>query len=294
MREPCSYMYCSFPSNWLQVDVSRENVTGFTNMVIKKYYKSGYNTLGENLAGVLCRQIISFENYAKAMRKNVPLIYVQDAIYNATNFIDINCPSDVLNKLKKMEYWLTIEFHGNGVTYKIRKAGELKERITINYTSDFPKSQYMELRNRYIEKYGSDSFKNIARNEYRRVKSHIRDIGKMLESLYYGNKFYTEEKSIKFFHIVNELGFDVDNENKYSRTFELLTVIFCSISERIQAKKNEELQSIFFLIEQVLLNYLTVSNADESIIVTYEDIVEHFFKNGNSKHFFEMIDKVLF
>ena len=279
VRKPYSHIYCNFPSNWLQVDVSRENVTGFSDMIIRQYYKSGYNTFGENLAGVICRQIISFENYAKTMKREVPLIYLQDTIYNAMSFIGAKRSHDVLNKLERMQYWLTIEFHGEGVTYKVRKAGDLKDRVTINYASDFPESQYKELRDRYIEKYGPDSYKSIDLDEFKRERLRNRDIYNALESLYYTDEFYIGKKIEKIFsHIANELGLDVENGNTGSGKFEFLTLILCGVAERERSKKNEELRSTFFLIEHVLLNYLNVSNADESITVTYEDIVEKFLK----------------
>lgn len=273
-REPrrlYNITFLNFPSNWLQVDVSRENVTGFTDMIVQKYGKE--NALGEKIARCLYKQIISFENYAKDEQKKVPLIYVQEAIQNAIDFADMNKYSDLVEKLYRMKYHLIIEFTNKGVTYKVEKIGKSKNRITVNHITHVAKKSYENLRRQIHSKVtGTRSNKILFYNELKRFGIQVDEISPFLEEDIRRGEFSIEKEwRYRFENIINYIDFDLGSGGK--NFFELLTImLLLDIPDNTLLRKKDERVSIVFLIENFVLSYLTVSNANESIVINYEDI----------------------
>lgn len=279
-RRPYNIIYFNFPSNWLQVDVSRENVTGFTDMIVQQYGKSKGNTLGEKIARCLYKQIISFEIYAKTEQKKVPLIYLQEVIQNALDFAKLCNTSDINKELRKMYYHLIIEFSNKGVTYKIRKMGKSKNRITVEYIDDSAKIQHRVLRKKLEPQLaGFRSHGFVLNDKLKKFKFRFGDIPRIMEEFIYRNDIYIDqEHRYQLDSIVNELGFDIEYENKYKIIFELLTVFLLEIPEKELLNKKGERLPIMFLLENVALNYLTVNNMDEGITVNYENIGKNILK----------------
>ena len=277
-RRPYNIIYFNFPSNWLQVDVSRENVTGFTDMIMQQYGKDKKTILGEKIAKCLCKQIISFENYAKDEQKRVPLIYVQEAIQNAIDFVNMNESSDLIEELRKMQYHLIIEFTSKGVTYKVRKIGKSKNRITVNYVDEFAKRSYKNLRRQFVSKEtGIHAHKILFSDEFRKFDIRFDEISRILEeSIYRSGLSIGKEHIHQFEGILDQSDFDVENGGK--RIFELLTLFLLEIPDKVLRYNKDERAPIIFFIENVILSYLTTSNANESIIINYEDIEQNILK----------------
>lgn len=282
-RRPYNIIYFNFPSNWLQVDVSRENVTGFTDMIAQKYGDSEKNILGEKIARCLYKQIISFEYHAKDGQKKVPLIYVQEAIQNAIDFVGKNSASGLNEELRRMQYHLIIEFTGKGVTYKVRKIGKSKNRITVNYLDDFAKKSYKYLQRQIVAKeLGIHAHKIMMHSdEFKRFNVRFDNIPRILEETIYRSGFNIgKESRYRFEGILNQLNFDLESEGK--KIFEFLTIFLLEIPDKVLLNNKEERAPIIFFIENVILSYLTTHNPDENIIVYYEDIENSILKETNN------------
>lgn len=277
-RRPYNIIYFNFPSNWLQVDVSRENVTGFTDMIMQQYGKGKKTILGEKIAKCLCKQIISFENYAKDEQKKVPLIYVQEAIQNAIDFVNMNESADLIEELRKMQYHLIIEFTSKGVTYKVRKIGKSKNRITVNYVDELAKRSFKNLRRQIVSKEAvTHAHKILFSDAIRKFGIPFDEIPRILEEAIYRSGFNIGKEHINQFEgILEQLDFDVENGGK--RIFEYLTLFLLEIPDKVLHYKKDERAPIIFFIENVILSYLTTSNANESIIINYEDIEQNLLK----------------
>ena len=100
----------------------------------------------------------------------------------------------------------------------------------------------------------------------------------MEEFIYRNDIYIDQEHRYQLDSIVNELGFDIEYENKYKIIFELLTVFLLEIPEKELLNKKGERLPIMFLLENVALNYLTVNNMDEGITVNYENIGKNILK----------------
>ena len=179
-----------------------------------------------------------------------------------------------------MCYHLIIEFSNKGVTYKIRKMGKSKNRITVEYIDDSAKIKHLILRKKLdpkITEFRSHNF--VFNDKFKKFNIRFGDIPRILEEFIYKNDVYIDQKyRHQLDSIVNKLGFDIEYENEYTMIFEFLTVFLLGIPEKELLNKKAERLPVMFLLENLALNYLTVSNMDECITVNYEDIGKNILK----------------
>ena len=103
------------------------------------------------------------------------------------------------------------------------------------------------------------------------------EIPRILEEAIYRSGFNIGKERINQFEgILEQLDFDVENGGK--RIFEYLTLFLLEIPDKVLHYKKDERAPIIFFIENVILSYLTTSNANESIIINYEDIEQNLLK----------------
>ncbi len=267
-------IYINFPSNWLQVDVSRENVTGFTDMVVESNTRNNCNVLGENIAAALYEQIVSFLDYAKREQKNLPLIYLQEVIEYAINFLGRIRFSSLYTKLKNMQYHLIIEFTSNEIIYRVGQGEELESMSLVRYNGNEAKKTHgffrKRIRSREIESHPQEI--TIGNESY---NIHFRDIPRFLEEVY-RKGFYGEER-----HTHRPEDFikqsEVRIEGGIGRIFENLTVLLLELPDkaflnRSIYEKGDRNSSLICFIEYLVLQNLTISNANKGIAVKYKDI----------------------
>ena len=261
-------IYINFPSNWLQVDVSREKVTGFTEMVMQKNLKDGCNVLGENIAKSLHAQINDFLKYVKKERIEVPLIYLQEIIQYAINFSMGSKYSNVHVKLRSIQYYLIIEFIGNGIVYKMEPRGREIDSIKIKYANEEARKSHIfwqkkvcskEVKSRSVEVTLDDERFNVRYKDIRRLGEDIiyKDSGYALKSIMKELGLGKEYGKVGFLGILTVLLLEIPYENFTNNKF----------------FENRNGKSLLLLsIEDTVLQNLTVNNASEGIIVNYEDI----------------------
>ena len=101
----------NFPANWLQLDVSRENVTEFSTMNDDIFGK---------IAESLYQQLLQYIQYIENKETNIAAIYLQDVIRYACDFCGERIETkELCEKLENMKYKLLITFTERGICYQI-------------------------------------------------------------------------------------------------------------------------------------------------------------------------------
>ncbi|MDR2944011.1 MAG: ATP-binding protein [Methanosarcinales archaeon] len=105
----------NFPSNWIQIDVSRENITEFSNFITQSEKNS--TDIGYSIAEVLSSQISEFLEHSKTNEITSPVIYIEEIIRYAISFCGSTNPC--YTKLLNLTYIVNIVFTSNGILFEI-------------------------------------------------------------------------------------------------------------------------------------------------------------------------------
>lgn len=95
----------NFPSNWIQIDVSREKINSFSPIITKKYNENDVNTIGIKIAEALYNQLLYFMSYSKENSVNISSIELQDIIQYAIYFCG-NESCDVYKRLLNLKKYI--------------------------------------------------------------------------------------------------------------------------------------------------------------------------------------------
>ncbi|BAH07152.1 ATP-binding protein [Clostridium kluyveri] len=93
-------IFMNFPANWIQIDVSREKLKGFSDMIRDINHK---NPIGIKIAEVIYNQLTCFLNYSRENSISIPKSCVQEIIQYAICFCR-NENSSVYKKLLNLKY----------------------------------------------------------------------------------------------------------------------------------------------------------------------------------------------
>ncbi len=262
----------NFPANWVQIDVSREKITGFTQLIKKSNSKNSKNLIGEKIAECLYNQILCFLEYSKKTDIRLPIIYLQKVIQYAISFCGQN-RVDIRKKIDKLKYILNIKFTDKSVIYEIKHRENIKQRKVISYENDEAKLICNKLKNNLKINFNPRN-KHIQDNK-RNKQEDLRYLYRLFESTIIEENFiYTEKKIYK---LLNEIGLKL--RVKSSNINYLFTLLLLMISDDDFIKK--ETASIISFIEIFIMQTLNISNVEKginSISVNYDDLVM-FFNN---------------
>ncbi len=76
----------NFPANWIQLDVARENITGFSNALNDEDNEKRSREIRKQIAYSLYDQFLQYIQYTKNQTTDIPAIYLQNAIEHALLF----------------------------------------------------------------------------------------------------------------------------------------------------------------------------------------------------------------
>jgi hypothetical protein len=101
----------NFPANWVQIDVSREKITSFSNIIKSKYEKG---MLQNKIAISLHDQLLNYLQYCKNNTVNSPVLSIKELI----DFIKLFCnEKELCNDLKKIQYDMFVKFTSDAIEY---------------------------------------------------------------------------------------------------------------------------------------------------------------------------------
>lgn len=266
--------YMNFPANWLQLDVSREKITGFSELINPHGAKNSIDLLRMNIAKCLYKQILSYTAYVKKEKHNVPVIYLEELLRDAIRFAEIGQDSDIYTKLKAMQYHLKIRFTRDGVIYGIKhlKSHKSKNRYDIDYVDEEAKNVHQSWMRKLNDINGRTAFSKIVYDD-KIMNEHIdryRELQIFFDEMVYRKDIFINERiELKFYQLMKALGIELKFER--DSIFILLTLLFLVHLNEILLKDKKRM-NLLFLIEAAMFQYLTVGNTEECIVVKYKDL----------------------
>ena len=161
-------IWINFPSSWLQLDVSRENITGFSDVVTKGENQDRVvlDRLGHRIAESMYKQLKQFMEYAEKEDTEVDVrtLYLQDAAEQALMLCGENA-GELVDKLRKLQYELVIEFTETGLSYYLEHKN-IQNKQRIRFSSDQANAEWNKRKNminsgkdkqNHITKHGKDT-----------------------------------------------------------------------------------------------------------------------------------------
>ena len=248
----------NFPANWLQLDVSRENVTEISIMNDDIFGK---------IAKSLYQQLLQYIQYIENKETNIAAIYLQDVIRYACDFCGESIETkELCEKLENMKYKLLITFTERGICYQIGRHVISGERIILTYSNKNAKVEH-------------DKFKLQMKRNMRKKNSSVRDnfkmVGRELNGLleWYPTGMYINDKIKYVLDHSNRSNIGVKHTGEeHKDMFILLSLFLVNPSDDILGDPSKE-DSIVNFLELVFLEYFQIgSEENQKKEVTYDEM----------------------
>lgn len=267
----------NFPSNWLQLDVARDNITDFSDIINDN---GGADLLGEKIAESLYKQIVQYIQYTKERKTNIPAIFLQDVIQCALDF----CGNQSLNKvlctnLDALRYVVAVEFTEDGLVYKIIRRKARGKRIKIRYVEENAKKE----RNKWIGHLRRHEIKiNYPLEEnanHHNIQASKKTLMRLIEETAHRNVMYTYtidgrtryeiERLIK--EIVGEL--QMEDDRKF--IFKVLSVMLLNMTDKVIGNSYKKEPGVVFALKSALLQYFCIGQEEkQEMRIMYDELRE--------------------
>jgi hypothetical protein len=250
----------NFPANWLQLDVSRENITEISIMNDDIFGK---------IAESLYQQLVQYIQYIENKETNIAAIYLQDVIRYACDFCgESMVTKELCEKLENMKYKLSITFTERGICYQIGRQVISEERIILTYSNKNAKVEHDKFKLQ---------MKRNKRKKYSSVRDNLKMSGREL-SVLLGREIYSTSMFIndKIRYVLNHLirsniGVIHTGEEKKD-LFVLLSLFLVDPSDDILSDSSKE-DSIVTFLELVFLEYFHIgSEENQKEEITYDEM----------------------
>lgn len=267
----------NFPSNWLQLDVARDNITDFSDIINDN---GGADLLGEKIAESFYKQIVQYIQYTKERKTNIPAIFLQDVIQCALDF----CGNQSLNKvlctnLDALRYVVAVEFTEDGLVYKIIRRKARGKRIKIRYVEENAKKE----RNKWIGHLRRHEIKiNYPLEEnanHHNIQASKKTLMRLIEETAHRNVMYTYtidgrtryeiERLIK--EIVGEL--QMEDDRKF--IFKVLSVMLLNMTDKVIGNSYKKEPGVVFALKSALLQYFCIGQEEkQEMRIMYDELRE--------------------
>ncbi len=269
-RGNCNDIIINFPSNWIEIDVSREKLTGFSKLIESNYGKNSQSILGVRLAEGLYNQVLCFLEYSKKTNINFPIIYLQEVIHYAFKFCGKNNNLDITRNLTELEYMLNIKFTSEGIVYEIVHKGNSGKIVDISYVDKKAKiiceewKKKIDLDILHKSKYSYKSIETV----------DLRYMSRLSEE----NLYFNEIFNYRFDHTLDELAKNFDN-------IIYLSILLLKMPDETRTKDNEKMQLHTLFLKHIMqkLSISDVENGKNTISVKYDDLFLFLQKESNGK-----------
>lgn len=250
----------NFPANWLQLDVSRENITEISIMNDDIFGK---------IAESLYQQLVQYIQYIENKETNIAAIYLQDVIRYACDFCgESMVTKELCEKLENMKYKLSITFTERGICYQIGRQVISEERIILTYSNKNAKEEY-------------DNFKLQLKSQEKEkhffIKDDIpmtgRELRHFLKKELYSSSMYKNDKTRHALEYLIRGDMRVKHtREEYKDLFVLLSLFLVYSFDEIRSESSKE-DSIATFLEQVFLQYFHIgSEENQKEEVTYDEM----------------------
>lgn len=271
-------IYMNFPANWIQLDVSREKLTGFSEQIINLEKNKQLDAVGIRIASALCKQIIDFIEYSKKGITDIPVVCLQEVINDGLDFCKMYPDSDAHKQLNSLRYSLQITFSKSEVIFEICHRGESK-KSAINYTEGVSSKNKRDLIKRW-ERLGSKN--HIVTNLLDERSGFSREVYRYLEEFTYiisKGRHVNKDISSRFKEFFYDLQLDFNSGN--DDVFCFLAMLLMNIPDEDITGDSKRMSPLLFFIESIVMQILTVrdiENGSNKIKVSY-DMISKYLEN---------------
>ncbi len=285
--EKYSDIIANFPANWIQIDVSREKLTGFSDMIKNLGDKDPEQKIGNRIANAMYKQITSFLNYAERANVNIPVIYVDEIIRKLNCFCVSN--SSIHQKFGELKYFTEILLDQDGITYVLKHRGNSKEkartyRDLVKQISEEEWSEKLHSK-KYCGKSSLDIMEYYFREIFRLAEPHVYASNRV----YYHKDLSVQWQSKFLKSKEKEFGLDL-NQDEIFYIFSIRLMFINRMDgndEARAARAARAARGIIPLLESLMLQQFSVSaveRGDNKVRIQYADLFGFVDKLGD---FFE-------
>lgn len=279
-------IYMNLPANWIQIDVSREKLAGFSEHIKKTEGKNPQKSIGIRIAEALHKQITSLLQYSKTKKVDLPVMYLQEVIQYSLSFCGKNHTIDIYRKLMELKYKLNVRFTADGITLELTRRGKGDEKSRITFEDELARVT----RNNWKERLQFDiSDEQVYIKNSEIVTGELNELRYILLRELQGNllrrgAYKNLELSSETKRLV--LGMDPDMRFEHEGFVALLSLFLVGMPEETIEKDKEKVHFSLVLLEIVAMKRIKISdveNGNNHIYVTYNEMNEFFGKSRMTK-----------
>ncbi|WMM26024.1 ATP-binding protein [Tissierella sp. MB52-C2] len=278
-----SNILANFPANWIQLDVSREKLVGFSEDLKKIIGKDIHLSVGVQIAEVLLDQIRWILNNSESSVSQNPVINLQEAILFAIDFCNRSNNTEIYKKLLVLKYILHIDFTKEEIVFALGHKGDCKERINVTYSAEMSRKNINEL----LERIGTLDFRedlyidSIHKNDIREIHPMlVREFYRFLEEFVITRDIKMSKNfRYKFEQIIHTTSFsESDQADDILKIIAIIMLLYLDKQGELQENLIEK-SPIVSIIERILMERINIRDVEEksaSIIIKYEELNELF------------------
>lgn len=268
----------NFPANWLQLDVARENITGFSSIIKNKSSKRTTYLLGVKIASSLYHQILQYIQYVEGKKTNIPAICLQDVIQYALDFCgNQQSEQELRGKLENLKYTLSIEFTENGICYKITRNGDYEKRIQFKYSGEGAKREHDKwLKLLHKREIGLSYAIKEQLNDENGIPRFSREIIRFFEENICRSTAHLGDRiTHKLDYLIRDISGAIRIEDKDKDIFRLLSLLLLYISDNMICGIYKENSAFISMLEIVFLQYFCIGSEEtQEIKIWYDEILK--------------------
>lgn len=272
-------IYMNFPANWIQLDVSREKLSGFSDYIANLEKNKQLDTVGVKIAAVLYNQIIGFLENSKVNTIDIPIAYLQEVIDDGICFCNRSTSSEIHKKLISLRYRLQITFSQTEIIFEIlhRGNGSRKDFNIIKYSDDFAATQRMHFAKTL---HFARELRHISLDMLQQHSGFSHELYRYIEDFIHMSKkgiAINKKMNAHFKDFFGDIPIDFQSGN--TNVFYLLALLLLNIPDEEMKDDMERMSSVIFIIEGILMQTLKISevaSGNNSIRISYDKLAELF------------------
>lgn len=288
----------NFPSNWIKLDVARERIIGFSNIVNEDSPINYLFMCKIKIAEYFYKQVIKFIEYFKGTETNIPAICMQDILEIIMDLCQypmlsnkelkeevkekyykiIDQQEKLYRNVLKLKYTIQINFFNDYLSYKIfRNDGEMQ----INYDNDEIKRK----REKWIDELKKEfKITEILLRQIKDKESFIRENKEKIDlieeivqkkpiiTLYIGNR--TRIKAYDF--LINIL-YILKEEGTERKLLDVITLFLLSLSDKMihdsYISNSGTNNVLLYVFQTIILEYFHIGLEEkQEIKVRYDEL----------------------
>lgn len=134
----CLTIIMNFPSNWIQMDVSREKIVGFSNWMEKQYDGNALVQIRKQIVQILQKQLNDFITYAKSNEAPVCEKAVEDLLLYISWMSKDHLP-DIKDWCEANQCSATVTMEEDKITYRLMRGTGTNLIDPLNFSSKYSK-----------------------------------------------------------------------------------------------------------------------------------------------------------